>query len=95
MKFCSCPPLPGVSVGLALPWTPPRPAGPRPPHPFLLPTQHPSGHSCPGEENSGDFCRNLRWGSPHILSESKHQQSMTHPGLSGLTPYANPRPMFL
>lgn len=37
MKFRSCPPLPGVSVGLALPWTPPRPAGPRLPTPSCSP----------------------------------------------------------
>ena len=41
MKFCSCPPLPGVSVGLALPWTPPRPAGPRPPTPSCSPPSIP------------------------------------------------------
>ena len=97
MMFCSCPPLPGVSVGLVPPWTLPAPLAQQDltspslltPHPASLWTQ------LPWRRKQQWFLEKPEAGSPRILSESTHQLSTTHPGLSGLTPYANPRPMFL
>lgn len=55
---------------------PPWPSRTSPPHPFLLPTQHLSGHSCPGEGNSGGSWRNLRRG---LLAASQSPRTSCPP----------------